>query len=98
MNIFRGLHKSFCSFGALQLEIASRFIQAPKPFGNEHPFRGAELLQLLLLNLILLLTAGWLLAAIDSSWSSTKSREERQRLMESSSRTRRNSWRDSTKS
>src|SRR5713226_806084 len=88
MSIYLGLLRCCFLCAARPQEIASRFIQAPKPFGNGHPFRAGELLALLLANLILLLIAGWLLVATGSSWSSTKSLEARRRLMESSSPTR----------
>src|SRR5258708_35862986 len=87
MSICLGLLKCCCLYEAPLQAIASQFIQAPKPFGNGHPFRAGELLALLLANLILLLIAGWLLVATGSSSSSTKSREEHLRSMESSSRT-----------
>src|SRR5258708_6144788 len=87
MSIYLGLLRCCCSCAAQLQALESRFIQAPKPFGSEHPFRLGELLALLLANLILLLIAGWLLVVTGSSWSSTKSREEHRRSMESSSRT-----------
>ena|SRR6267378_7136892 len=98
MSIFLGLLRSSCLSDRPLWVIASRFIQAPKPYGNEHPFRGAELLALLLVNLILLLIAGWLLAGTDLNSSSTKYSRGHRQSMESSSQTRRNRWRDSTKS
>ncbi len=87
MSIYLGLLKCCCCCAARLQAIESQFIQAPKPFGSEPRFRLGELLALLLANLILLLIAGWLLVVTGSSWSSTKSREEHRRSMESSSRT-----------
>src|SRR5258708_34036042 len=90
MSICLGLLKCCCLYEAPLQAIASRFIQAPKPFGNGHPFRAGELLGLLLANLILLLIAGRLLVATGSSSSSVKSRGAHPPSTESSSQNRRN--------
>src|SRR5882762_6008422 len=98
MNIYLGPHKSFYLSAAPLAAIASRFIQAPKPFENGHPFRGAELLGLLLVSSTLLLIVGLRLLVTVSNSSSTKYSPGRPPSMESSSQTRREKWRASTKS